>query len=185
VLKISVENNISPFFNYLMKARPDFMSKAMKSLGYNFMKDIRAGMRSGEPDGAPWKERLPAKVRRDIGGRASSIWWGKLSNALGYEYQDPGKVAIGWKSRSATFDADSLETGQTRAVTAKTRIRWSRRGHPLKWSTGYIKLPSRPLFIPMWKQLEPKIAPFIEGRLTDYLSGSMNNAAKSIGVLLK
>ena len=168
-----------------MKTRPDFMSKAMKSLGYNFMKDVRVGMRSGEPNGAPWKERAPVKLRRDIGGRAASVWWGKLSQALGYEYRDPGKVVIGWRSRSADFDANNLESGQNRPVTRRTRIRWAMRGHPLKWDTKEIQLPKRPLFVPMWKELQPKIAPFIEARLTDYLSGSMRNAATAIGDLMK
>ena len=184
MLKVSVEDGLSPFFKALIESRPDFMAKAMKSLGYNFMRATREGIRSGSPNGLPWQQRSQKKLRKDIGDYAPNAWFGRLPNALGYEYQDPGRVKIGWRSHTSDREATNLETGQTRNVNAATRVRWGRRDHPLKWDTSQIVLPKRPVFEPMWKKLQPEIPPFIESKLTDYLSGSMAGAAKSVSKVL-
>jgi hypothetical protein len=169
------------------------------------MKATREGIRSGSPDGLPWQQRSERPLRKDLssifvdGGRnakghrlpghlingyAPNAWFGKLPNALGYEYEEPGRVKIGWRSTTADREATNLENGQTHPVTAKNRIYWGLRGHPLKWDRQQINLPKRPIFEPMWKKLQPEIPQFIESKLTDYLSGAMTNAAGSISKLM-
>lgn len=184
MIDIEIYDELSPFTQYIISTHPDWLRKAGKSLGYDIIKKIKKGVRSGAPGGKSFPKRLPLKDRKALGyGKA---WYGKLvgskrgePSAIGYEYRD-GILKVGWTSQAARKIGDLLEEGGEKQVTRYLRLLFAHAGKPLKWSTTHTNIPGRPIYDPMMDAIRPQMADFIEKKFEGYLLNG-TNFAKSNG----
>lgn len=103
-MKISIDDQASPWLKWAMKEFPNWRRKAMKSLGWYVSKKIKEGIRSGSPGGQQYERFMPAARRRKIRQEKKTYYpyFGKLVRAIGYQYNpSEGSVVVGWLSQSA------------------------------------------------------------------------------------
>lgn len=181
IIEIDVVDEISSMLEHMGEKAPKALGRAAKSLGYHIQKEIKKQVRSGAPGGIPFEERIPRKIRRAVqGGRAASAWYGKMANAIGYQYEEKsGMLKIGWTSKTAALYGKIQEEGQMTAVTNEVRKKWRMAGYPLKADTAELDLPPRPIFEPMKPVIEPKITPFVQKKLNDYMTESVHVGQRS------
>lgn len=166
IIEIDIADEISPMFADL--ASKTDIRRASKSLGWFMQREIKQGIRSGSPGGEAFEDRTAYRVRKAVGGgHAPTSWYGKLKNAIGYEY-DKGTVKVGWTSRTAAYYGRVQEDGTDREVTSAMRKRFAEAGYPISSNKTEISVPDRPVFKPMARELRSKIAPYVEKKLTEY-----------------
>ena len=168
-ITIDIEDQVSPFLQYMAKTNPEFMKKAAKSLGWYVQAQTKKGVRSGHPGGQSFAERLPLKARKLLSSSAQKGWYGRMINAIGYEYRG-GVVSIGWSSRTSARYGAMQEDGLVHDVTQGMRRFWGSRLVPLKGTTTALTLPARPIFAPMARSIEPALVPYVEKKLQQYIN---------------
>ena len=178
IITVDIEDQISPFLQYMAKTTPDFMRKAAKSLGWYVQSQVKKGVRSGHPGGQQFAERMPWKARKLLNANARSGWYGRMINAIGYEYKG-GIVSIGWTSATSARYGEIQETGTKRDITPAMRRFWGSKLIPLKGTTSTLNLPARPFFAPVFAQLEPTLVGYVEDKLKQYIRGGTDFAAQN------
>ena len=165
-IEINVSDEIKPLLERLGKRSKRSIKSASKSLGWFIQSEIKEGIRSGHPGGEQFKERIPLEVRQKLGkGSAASEWYGQMVNAIGYQYNE-GILRIGWASKTSSVYGNKQEFGYRTKVTDAIRKHYAEAGVPLNKEKQYLELPDRPFFEPMADELRPKVAPYIQTKLT-------------------
>lgn len=179
LIEIDVIDEIQPLLDRLAGKSKKSLKSAAKSLGYFLQKEIKEGVKSGSPGGDTFVERRPYKVRQALGGgSAARQWYGRMINAIGYEYNE-GTLRVGWTSKTSAAHARKQEFGYQTLVTDAIRKKFAEAGYPLKKSTRYIVLPERNVFDPMAGELQPQIAPYVQMKLNDYADGAVEFSKKA------
>ena len=181
---VIINNEASPFFDWL--ATDDtWKRRAMKSLGFMMQKEIKAGIKSGAPGGKKYKKLMPDNYRtvldigvRGIGQEQQHDFMGNIAKAVGYQYKDD-ILNVGWLSPSAVRFGSIQELGDIKIVTQKMRDYFFMVGVPLSPSTTVLHIPARPTYEPMKKVLEPKMSPYLEQKILEYMSGNMETTKES------
>lgn len=179
ILTVDVTDEIQPLLERMAGMSKKSISAAAKSLGWYLRGEIKQGVKSGAPGGETFKERRPLEVRKALGGgSAASKWYGRMVNAIGYQYTN-GTLRIGWTSRTAAMYGRKQEFGNVTKVTEEIRRRFARAGYPLRKDTTEIVLPERNVFDPMTGELYPQIAPYVQQKLNEYASGDVAFSKRS------
>ena len=177
ILVIDVTDEIQPLLERMAGNSRKNISAAAKSLGWFMQKEIKKGVRSGSPGGATFQERRPYGVRAAL-GNAARTWYGRMRNAIGYQYYD-GILRIGWTSKTASMYGKKQEFGNVTKVTDEIRRKFARAGYPLRKDTTEIILPERPVFDPMAGELYPQVAPYVQQKINEYASGDVAFSKKA------
>lgn len=152
---------------------PNFMAPARRAAFESaFGAKLRKAYQSG---GRAEREAWGSKSRNsllDMGISARTIGYsplGKLSNAVGYQY-DKGKqsVRVGWLSNSAKRLGERIEEGYTKQIAEPMRKKLFAAGVPLPKGKSMFKIQPRHTYGPMKTALQPKLKPYIEGKIGDY-----------------
>lgn len=178
MVEIIVSDEIGPMLERTLAHNKDYQRKMLKSFGYVTQKKIKEEVVKGAPGGEQFKERIPYKVRKAVGGSAAKKWYGKMRKAIGYAYRDNG-VDIGWTSRTAAKYGEIQEHGKTYNVTESVRNRWEAAGYPLSGSTTELHVPQRPIFEPMASVVQEDIKPFAEQKMREYMEENVIFAKRS------
>lgn len=169
-LKIDLKDEFSPYVKFILATKPEWVSKIMKSLGWQIQQETKKGIKEGSPGGERFSPFSPINLRskmRKKPGRASKTPLGKLVNAIGYEFKSIEQaVNVGWLSQSAASLGWKAEKGSTQQVTDKMRRKYSALGIPVK---DKIKRPARPIWEPTIKFMQPRIASHFENQINKYL----------------
>lgn len=177
IITVDVTDEIQPLLERMAGMSKKSISAAAKSLGWYLRGEIKKGVKSGSPGGETFKERRPYEVRSAL-GNAAKTWYGRMSNAIGYQYHD-GILRVGWTSRTAAMYGRKQEFGNVTKVTEEIRKRFARAGYPLRKDTTEIVLPERNVFDPMAGELYPQIAPYVQQKLSEYANGDVAFSKKS------
>ena len=180
MIEINIQNGISQYLQSLMRNSPDFVRGCSKSMGYFVQREIKKSLRKGSSDfKAAWPKRIPWKVRKDLSASAPQRWYGRLVNAIGYQYTSGGLVKIGWTSASSAQYGRIQEEGIVRTVTPWMRKKWGKAGHPLKGDTTQLRVPARPFYEPIMNKLEPKLPEYVAAKAQEFLNngGSFKKTA--------
>lgn len=170
MIEIDVSDEITPFIQRALEHNESYMRHITKSLGYMYQKETKDTIKFGAPNGEAYPKRIPYKIRKALDDRASRVWYGRLRSAIGYEYLGNGSVAIGWTSYTASKYGHLQERGFTRNITPAMRGKWASAGYPLPASKTELNIPARPVFEPMSRQIRPKIVPYVEEKLINYMN---------------
>lgn len=180
MIEISVQNGISKYLQSLIRNSPDFVRGCSKSMGYFVQREIKSELRKGGGDfKSSWPKRIPWKIRNDLRPGAPQRWYGRLINAIGYQYASGGIVKVGWTSAASAKYGRIQEEGADYPVTAWVRKRWGKAGHPLRGDTTHLKVPARPFFEPIMNKLEPKLPAYVAAKAQEFLDngGSFSKTA--------
>ena len=177
IITVDVTDEIQPLLERMAGMSKKSISAAAKSLGWYLRGEIKKGVKSGAPGGETFKERRPYEVRSAL-GNAAKTWYGRMSNAIGYQYHD-GILRVGWTSRTAAMYGRKQEFGNVTKVTEEIRKRFARAGYPLRKDTTEIVLPERNVFDPMAGELYPQIAPYVQQKLSEYANGDVAFSKRS------
>ena len=170
MIEISIQNGISKYLQSLIRNSPDFVRGCSKSMGYFVQREIKSELRKGGGDfKSSWAKRIPWRVRNDLRPGAPQRWYGRLINAIGYQYVSGGLVKVGWTSAASAKYGRIQEEGATYPVTAWVRKRWGKAGHPLRGDTTHLKVPARPFFEPIMNKLEPKLPAYVTAKAQEFL----------------
>jgi hypothetical protein len=179
IFEIDVTDEIEPLLGRMSTHNKRALASAAKSLGYFMQDEIKKGIDSGSPGGATFTERIPYEIRKALqDGSAAKKWYGKMKNAIGYQYKD-GTLSIGWTSRTSAMYGRKQEFGYRTPVTDAIRARYARAKVTLSPNTKYLDLPKRNVFDPMSEELQPKIAPYVQGKLNHYQTENVEFSKKS------
>lgn len=179
LIVIDITDEIGPLLERMAAHTKPFIGRAAKSLGYMMQKEIKEGIKSGAPGGDRFESRIAHKVRAAVqGGKAARTWYGRMRQAIGYQYED-GTLKIGWTSRTAAAYGEKQEFGYRTEVTKAIRKRWGEAGYPLTKDKKTMDLPERPIFEPMAGELGPKIGPFFEEKIRSYVEESVTFSKKA------
>lgn len=122
---IIIKDTATPYLEFIAKSKPDWMRKAMKSLGWMMQKEIKSGIKSGAPGGKKYADFMPpamraqfeaafgAKVKRvyQSGGKADREKWGTTSRAdliaSGVKESTVGYTPLGKMYRAVGYQYDA------------------------------------------------------------------------------
>lgn len=172
---VYIIDSATPFLQGLADTKPEWMRKALKSVGWMMQQEIKRGIRSGAPGGKKYVEGMSTARRREIddqkdGPKKSYRTLGKLVNAVGYQYKPTAQeVTVGWLSSSAVRLGTWQEKGVKEPVNMGMRRLFLSAGVGL--TKSMIEIPARPTFDPMAEYLEPKITPYLEEKIASYVNG--------------
>ena len=170
IIRIDISDEIGPLLERMSGNFKKNLQSAGKSLGWFLQDEIKQGVRTGAPGGFVYTERRPYKVRKALGGgSAARAWYGKMVQAIGYQYRN-GVVEIGWVSKTAAAYGRKQEMGYRTEVTEAIRQKFREAGYPLMNKTKYLILPDRPVFEPMAGVLQPKMVPYLRYKLEGYIT---------------
>ena len=179
IIEIDVVDEIQPTLEGLSRNNKKAMRSAVKSLGWFLQRELKKGVESGSPGGDTFQERIPHEIRRKLqGGSAARKWYGKMRNAIGYQYED-GILRIGWVSKTAAMYGRKQEFGYKTPVTDEIRKKYAEAGVPLSQNTKYLYLPARNVFDPMAGELHPQIAPYVQEKLNEYATQTVEFSKKA------
>lgn len=103
---ITITDSATPYLEYLARTKPDWMRKAMKSMGYMMSKAIKEGIKSGAPGGKKYASFMPPAMRAQL----EAAFGAKVRRA----YRQGGKAdREGWTYKSR----DELIAGGVKAGT--------------------------------------------------------------------
>ena len=181
MIVIDINDQITPFTEYMLRTNSDWRRKLGKSLGYTTIGKIKRETKRGRPGGKQFAPKIPEDVLRKLNPKKGTGWLGRLvsagkgPSAIGYEYKN-GAVLVGWTSKSAARIGDYIEKGINRNVTPAMRRKWGRGNAEvfLKWHTKTLKLPERPIFEPAMTNIN--YSAFIEKKVKSYFEKGTNFA---------
>ncbi|WP_276691260.1 hypothetical protein [Acidaminococcus massiliensis] len=186
IVEIDLKDQISPAIQKALKTNEKWLRWASKSVGWYAQKRIKEEVATGSPGGESYEERLPRGARKALSTTAPKMWYGKLRNAIGYEY-DNGVVRIGWTSRTSSIEGKKQEEGFIRNVTPTLRAWWAKaaqdsKGKLINLSSGKdeIEVPARPVFEPVQKKLEAEIGPYVEQKVEKYIKENEDYGKKNV-----
>lgn len=179
ILEIDVTDEITPAIKRFFQRNPKYLKHLTKSVGWYFQRETKKGVSSGEPNGEAYKERIEYKVRKALSQSAPKGWYGKLKNAIGYEYVGGGTVHIGWTSATASTYGHLQERGFEKIVTPRMRRYWAHAGFPLAPNKEKMVIPSRPVFEPMTDYMRPKVVPYVNEKYSAYISENVEFGKKN------
>ena len=122
---ITINDGATPYLEFIAKTKPDWMRKAMKSMGFMMSKAIKEGIKSGAPGGKKYASFMPpamraqleaafgAKVRRAYrkGGKADREGWTHKSRdeliASGVKAGTVGYTPLGMMYRAVGYQYDA------------------------------------------------------------------------------
>lgn len=122
---ITINDGATPYLEFIAKTKPDWMRKAMKSMGFMMSKAIKEGIKSGAPGGKKYASFMPpamraqleaafgAKVRRAYrkGGKADREGWAHKSRdeliASGVKAGTVGYTPLGKMYRAVGYQYDA------------------------------------------------------------------------------
>lgn len=178
ILEIDVTDEISPMFKYFMENNPRYFRALGKSVGWWYQKQIKTELLQGHAGNVNFKERWPLELRRKLDPKAPRTWYGKMRQAIGYEY-DNGVVKIGWTSYTASRYGDLQEYGFSKAVTEKMRNFFRSRGIDLSNHIRELNIPERPIYKPIADEMFPNVAPYIEQKMNKYIERGIVSGVKN------
>lgn len=208
LIEISVADEISPAVKRMLEHNKVYLRHITKSLGWYIQKEIKQAVRKGELKGATvgwekeWFTHGNISPRKELqGGRASTYLYGQMLRAIGYQYMPSSlSTAIGWTSKSSASYGRLNEEGGMQMVTPAIRKKYyeayerevKKYGkeavyakndkmfiYPLKKSKKTLETPSRPIFAPMFKKLNPEFAPYIEKKVEEYMRENVEFGKKN------
>ena len=178
IITFDVSDEINPLIKRALEHSESYMRKVTKSVGYMYQDASKKGAESGSPNGETYQERIPYKIRKALDSKAPTSWYGKLRNAIGYEYLGKGSVAIGWTSATASKYGELQEHGYRRKITSAVRRKWANAGYPLPANKSELVIPARPIFEPMARKLKSEIVPYVEKQVSAYISENVEFGKK-------
>jgi len=193
---VIVIDNISPWLRSVADNASAWKRKALKSVGWFMQQQIKRGIKSGAPGGQQYvrfattdymrdrlkygpegghlskgqRRSLRRRARVAGAGRAGPL--GKLSQVIRYAYDDGQEmVETGWLDTSPKLVEIGIkqEQGFEKSVTERTRNFFLKSGLYINPSKTKIVIPARPTFDPMHRYLDPKIAPYMEKKIFEYM----------------
>jgi hypothetical protein len=180
---LQVNDTTAPYMAMLARTFPGEFARALKALGYMLFKRTRDAMRSGGVGGTRWQELSGVgKINQKIGDRArktrsanpNTSYFGHLYKAVGYRMDaDNLRVQIGFLSYQSQAYATKLQDGFDTSITSRMRRQFSAAGLKLS-GKGSIHTPGRPLIAPVFQESLAEMKPFIEQRITGYLTRNSN-----------
>lgn len=177
---IKIIDNATPWLKGMAMAKPDWERKSLKSAGWMMQQEIKKGIRSGSPGGQKYAPYMKPSRRRLLQGDAGKTRYrpmGQLYNAVGYQYDSSGgRVSVGWLSPSAVWLGSKQEKGASTSVNPKMRALFALSEVPLSKGKSTIVIPARPTYSPMYTILEPKMMPYIEGKILEYANSGAPTA---------
>lgn len=170
MLKIGLEDNISPMVKYWLAQNPKFLQSLSKSLAWFISKDIKKLTNDSQLTGQ-WRPRTPIRVRKklDKRGRAPNRWLGKMYRAIAYQYQGDNTSVIGWASRNAAWYGRVFEEGRDTRITPKVRRLYFAKGLSVSVKES-VDNPARPIYAPAMAIIEPKIPAFVQSKVERYMA---------------
>ncbi|WP_405379570.1 hypothetical protein [Phascolarctobacterium sp.] len=178
MIDVSIRDEITPLITEQMRKTPAFMRGLTKSIGWYVQKGVKTAITRNQIS-AGWEERIPLGIRRKLDEKAPRQWYGRLKQAIGYQYKD-GVVEIGWTSSTSAMEGRIQEFGTQRNVTPVLRAYFAKHGVPLKESTTKLDVPARPVFEPAMDVVEPGIAGHVDSKVKQFMEkGSFGGKAKS------
>jgi hypothetical protein len=185
IIEIDLKDSISPALQHALETNEKWLRWASKSVGWYTQKRIKEEVATGSPGGEDYEERLPRGARKALSATAPRMWYGKLRNAIGYEY-DNGVVRIGWTSRSSSVEGKKQEEGFRREVTPSLRAWWAKSAAAsngklfnLSSKKQEIDIPARPVFDPLQKRLEAELGPYVEAKVQKYIQENKDYGNKN------
>lgn len=171
MIGINVKDQVTPYIDNFLRTYPRFTSTLMSSLGWYVTRETKALLNNSSFT-SRWKARVPLEIRRKLDSYAPKSWFGKMKRAIAYhfDYNGPPTTDIGWSSASAAMYGRIHEEGTRRTVTPFLRGYFARRGVPLSENKKYIKVPKRPIFADSMEIIEPKIGPYMEQKVVEYIA---------------
>lgn len=179
MIEINVSDELTPTLHKMLSSNQRYLRLITKSLGWYVSTQIKTGVRTGEPGGEQFVERIPWKVRKDVqGGHAAKAWYGKMRSAIGYEYKN-FSAYVGWTSQTSALYGKKQESGYAVRITDSVRKKWASAGHPLPRGKETLETPARPFFKPMARELFPKLPEYVNRKLEKYITGDVEFGRKN------
>lgn len=178
LIEIDVSDEISPMLQSFLESNTRYFRALGKSVGWWFRDTTKREVSLGSAGGEDFVERIPLKIRKKLNPKAPSQWYGRMRQAIGYEY-DNGVVKIGWTSPTASRYGNIQEYGTQKYITREMYGFFNKRGVRLSKNKLYLNVPARPIFEPMMNELKPKIAPYINDKVTLYMQGNVEFGKKN------
>lgn len=178
ITTINVSDEISPMLKRFVESNPRYFRALGKSVGWWYQRETKAEIKQGHAGSVEYPERWALELRRKLDPKAPRMWYGKMRQAIGYEYVD-GKVNIGWTSATAARYGDLQEQGFKKVVTQKMRNYFRSVGINLSNNIQQLNIPERPIFEPMSDVMTPKIAPYVVDKLSKYIDGNVEFGKKN------
>ena len=176
IIEIDLKDTITPAIQKALETNAKWLRWVSKSVGWYTQKRIKEEVASGSPGGESYEERLPRSARKALVTTAPKMWYGKLRNAIGYEY-DNGVVKIGWTSRTSSIEGRKQEEGFQRNVTPSLRAYWAQAAKAsggklinLGAEKQEIDVPARPVFEPVQSKIESELGPYVEEKVQKYIT---------------
>lgn len=171
MLKISLEDNISPTVKYWIAQNPKFLQSLAKSMGWFVRKRIKE-LINNDTLANRWEQRAPLKVRKMLSRRnkASKKWLGGMRNAIVYQYKGDNVSIVGWASSNAAAYGKDFEEGRIRGVTPAIRRYYAYKKIPLSKNKNAIILPKRPIYAPAMAIIDKELPEFVQGKVARYMA---------------
>ena len=187
-MQVKITDSASPWLQWVVDNKPDWMRKALKSTGNFARQEIKSGIKSGAPAGKVYAAIMDRNRSRDLmaarrvgaqtgpttargkrhAARRKAPILGKLGAWIRYQYGN-GRVTVGWLAQWAVLFGSRMELGESEAVTKKIRGLYGGAAEGLKRSTTTIKVPARPTIGPMYSYLQPLVRTHFAGKLLYYM----------------
>lgn len=177
-VEIEVKDEISPMLLYWVENNERYFRALTKSVGWWYQKSIKEDIKEGHAGNVEYVERWDLSLRRKLDPNAPKAWYGKLRNAVGYEYKGNGVVSIGWTSPTSSKYGDMQEQGYSKVVTDRMRKYFRMRGINLSNNTQELNIPDRPIYEPMADVLFKQVAPYINNKITEYMTVGIEKGKK-------
>lgn len=180
-ITVEYKDEATPFLNYIIQNRPKWKATALKSAGWRTSQELKKGIKSAAPGGAPYEplhldNTKRRALERVMGGKIRRNYppMGQLQKAIGYygKMADKGIVPVGWLSRTAVYLGDKQQQGYKTEITPKVRRLFAAAGIKLSKNKRVLSTPSRKTFAPMEAMLSRIARDQFASKLISYFNGN-------------
>lgn len=208
LIEISVADELSPTIKRMLGHNKAYLRHVTKSLAWYIQKEIKQNVRKGALVGSTegwtkqWFTKGNIAPRKELqGGKASQYLYGQMLRAIGYQYMpDSLSVAIGWTSKTSAMYGRLNEEGGQQEVTSAIRKKYyeaymkevreygakavnmhddKRFIYPLRKDKKTLEVPARPIFAPMFQEMQSEFAPYIERKIDEYMKENVEFGKKN------
>lgn len=208
LIEISVADELSPAIKRMLEHNKVYLRHVTKSLAWHIQKEIKQNVKKGALAGSSagwtkqWFTKGNIEPRKELqGGKASQYLYGQMLRAIGYQYMpDSMSANIGWTSKTSAMYGRLNEEGGEQRITSAIRKRYyeaykreikkygaepvlkhddKRFIYPLRKEKQVLNVPSRPIFRPMFEQLQGNFAPYIEKKIDEYMKENVEFGKKN------
>ena len=208
LIEIYVADELSPAIKRMLEHNKVYLRHVTKSLAWHIQKEIKQNVKKGALLGSSegwskqWFTKGNIEPRKELqGGRASQYLYGQMLRAIGYQYvPDSMSAIIGWTSKTSAMCGRLNEEGGEQQVTSAIRKKYyeayqrevkkygakavmrhddKKYIYPLRKDKTTLNVPARPIFSPMFQELQDDFAPYIEKKIDEYMKENVEFGKKN------